>query len=352
MVQQKKRKMPRAKQPTKPTALQIQKIINKQYPDSMMLGNDPSLQIEHLPTGILALDNLIQGFARGRHVEIYGDFQVGKTALVLRFIAECQRKGLSCSFKDIEGTFDPSFARHLGVDLKKLHIPKHKQNANRTIDIVETELRSAAFDVIAIDSIAALLPLSEETTKIEATSMGTAQAKLMSQALRKLTAANERTVLIYINQTREAIGSIFKKRITSGGLAMGFYAGTRLEISRIEGIKRTKTKINPKTGAEMKAPVMVGHRLLVRVEKDKTGMARPYDETTLVFSYELSDFDPIEDLMYVGRTNGLIHIKGKYWILNGYEDEKMLGRSAFKNWLRKNQIVAEELTERLTDGSD
>jgi recombination protein RecA len=341
--------MPRAK--AKPikivTPAQMQKIINKEYPGAMLMGDDPSLRIEHLPTDILALDYLLGGFARGRHVEIYGDFHVGKTALAFRFIAACQRKRLSCAFIDVAGTFDPTFAKHLGVDLKKLHFPARGQNANRIVDIMEAKLRSKVFDVIVLDDIASLMPLSEEETKLEKGNYGTAQARLMSQALRKLTAANSRTVLVYINQTREAIGSMFKRRITSGGLAMGFYAGTRLEISRIEGIKKIKQKINPKTGAMKDTPVMIGHRLLVRVEKDKTGNAKPYDETTLVFNYDIGDFDPIEDLMYIGRVNGWISIKGKYWILEDYEDEKCLGRVAFKNWLRKNKAIAEELTERI-----
>lgn len=180
---------------------------------------------------------------------------------------------------------------------------------------------------------------------MEGATMGTQQAKLMSQGLRRLTAANKRTALIYINQTREAIGSMFGPRtITSGGKAMAFYAGARLEMVRTESIKRNVKRINHKTNTEAVVSVTIGHRVLVRVEKDKTGKAKQSDETTFVFNYELGAHDPIEDLVYLGRRHRLIRVSAKRWILTGYEDESVLGRKKFARWLARQPLVQEDLT--------
>jgi recombination protein RecA len=320
------------------------KAIEKRYPGAVIRGNDPSLVIEHLPTGILALDSVVGGFARGRHTEIFGGYGVGKTATTYRFIAHSQAHGLKCAFIDVESTFDPAFAAHLGVDLEMLVFPERGQNANVLVNIMETLLRSGEYDVIVLDSIAALLPKAEEESDMESGNFGTQQAKLMSQALRRLTAANRRTALVYINQTREAIGVMFgKKTVTSGGRAMAFYAGTRLEMVRTESVKKKVRRINHKTSAETKEEVVWGHRVLVRVDKDKTGRTQQGAETTMVFSYDLNDFDPIEDLIYLGRLLNLIHVSGTKWYIDGQQEST--GRARFKRWLRENveqQVNLEE----------
>lgn len=320
------------------------KAINKRWPGALIKASDPSLQIEHLPTGILALDVIVGGFARGRHTEIFGGYNVGKTATCYKFVATCQADGLKCAFMDVEGTFDPEFASHLGVDLEALEFPEHGQNANRLINIMETLLRSEEYDVIVLDSIAALMPASEEDADMEQGSYGTAQAKLMSQALRRLTAANKRTALVYINQTRQAIGVVFgNKAITSGGRAMGFYAGTRLEMIRIETLKRKARTVDHKTGSEKQSDVVRGHRVLVKVEKDKTGKVSNGTETTYVFDYDISAFDPIEDLIYLGRLFGFVRLVNNRWYVSGYKGESVVGRPRFYSWLKKNRAVAEEL---------
>jgi recombination protein RecA len=325
-------------------------IINKKWPGAMKKGSDPSLRITRIPCGILSIDMLLGGgFARRRHFEIYGGYNVGKTYTTYRLIANAQRMGLACAFVDVEATFDPEFAESCGVDLEALHMPEF-EHGNRAIDIVETLLRSAAFDVVVLDSIAALLPKAELEMDMEAGSMGTQQAKMMSAALRRLTAANQKSVMVYINQTREAIGVMFGKRTTtSGGKAMGFYAGTRLEMVRTENIKRTKKVIDASKGDEKTAEVVVGHRVLVRVEKDKTGGARPHDETSFVFSYDLGGADPVEDLIYLGRKYGIIKKNSTSWWVEGYEDEKQTGRPRFKKWLRRNVAVAEELRDSILE---
>lgn len=340
--------MPRQRAELTP-AQALQRTINDRYPGAIVMGNDESLVIERLPTGILSLDCALGGgFARGRHVEIYGGFNVGKTYTTYKFIATCQEEGLSCAFIDVEATFDPVFASHVGVDLESLAFPQRGQNANRLIDIMETLLRSELYDVIVLDSIAALLPKSEQESDMEQGSYGTAQARLMSAALRRLTTANKRTVLVYINQTREAIGVMFgKKSITSGGKAMGFYAGLRLEMVRTESIKRKARTIHTSTNSEKKADIVKGHRVLVRVEKDKTGGAKPQSETTFVFDYDIGGVDPIEDLVYLGRVYNMVQMSGQRWWLEGYEEELVIGRGKFKGWLRRNAAVRDELEEAI-----
>lgn len=325
--------------------------INRKFgPGAVIMGSDPSLEITRIPTGILALDwRLGGGLARRRHIEIYGSYNVGKTAIVYRTFSSAQALGGNVCMVDAEGTFDPRFATDLGVDVSQLALHE-QESGNRCFDFMETILRSGIYDVVALDSIAALLPKSELESDMESGTMGTQQAKLMSQALRKLTVANKRSVIIYINQTREAVGVTFGKRtITSGGKAMGYYAGTRLELVRTENIKRNAKVIDPAKGDERTAEVVKGHRILVRVEKDKTGGTNPHSETTLVFDYGLGNFDAIEDLIYLGRQSKLIKKNSTHWWVEGYEDEKQAGRARFKKFLRRNVAIAEELEESIRE---
>jgi recombination protein RecA len=333
------------------TAADMMKMINgrKGWEGTVMLGSDPALRIQRIPTGILTFDTLLGGgFARDRHFELYGPPGVGKTAVVYRLIGNAQRmypKELA-AFCDVEGTYDPDFAEHLGVNTKKLVLHKQK-HGNRVIDFMELLTRSRTYSVIGMDSIAALLPLAEVDADMEAGSYGTAQAKLMSAALRRLTAANSHTALVYINQQRENIGGgVFgKKFTTSGGRAMGFYAGTRVEMVMTESIKANGKAINPSSGVEGDAQKVIGHRVLARIEKDKTGGATRADQTSMVFDYRINNFDPIEDLMYLGRVTGLVHKSGSKWWVEGYEDEQQAGRGRFKKWLGKNRAVASELKD-------
>jgi len=314
---------------------------------TMLMASDPSFEVERLSTGILSLDWVLNGgFARGRHTELYGVPHAGKTACALTFIGTQQAAGKKCAFVNVERTFSNKFANRLGVDTDELELIKHRQ-ANQAIDVSEVLLRSGHFDVIVLDSIAALVPLAEMEKDMEASSMGMEQAKLMSKALRKLTAANDRTVFVWINQLRENVGVSFgKKTRTSGGMAMGFYASTRIEMVRTETIKSKKQIINPNTGKPMMKEEGRGHRVLARIEKEKAG-ARPYAETTFVFDNKKVGWDHIEGLMYLGRQCGLVKLSGDSWYVRGYQTEKQHGRPKFRNWLATNLAVAEELEEKI-----
>lgn len=331
----------------------LEKLINKKFGEgTVKRASDPSLKIERIPTGILSLDDALGGgFARGRHAEMFGSYSVGKSYIAQRLVASAQALGGRCAWVETERTFDPVFATKAGVKVDELSFHE-QEHGNRVINFMETLLRSGLYDVIVLDSIAALLPISEVEADMEAGNYGTAQAKLMSQALRRLTTANKKTVLLYINQTREAIGVVFGKRsITSGGRAMGFYAGTRLELVRTDSIKRKGKVIDPSKGDEQDKDIVKGHRVLVRIEKDKTGGGKPQDTTTFVFDYDLQGIDPIEDLIYVGRKKGLVHKRGDHWWVEGYEDEKQLGRARFARWLRRNTDAQADLEEWIREWS-
>jgi recombination protein RecA len=332
----------------------LEKLVNTRWgAGTMKRASDPSLQITRLPCGILSVDAMIGGgFARGRHAEIYGSANVGKNYLVYCLIATTQQNGGICCFIDVERTFDPVFAEICGVDLNALVY--HRQlHGPRVIDFAETLLRSDLFDVVVIDSIATLLPMAEFENDMEAGSYGMEQAKLMSKGLRKLTSALDKTVLVFLNQTRENPNVTFgTKTTTSGGRAMAFYAGLRLELVKTETLKRKGTKIDPNTGEIKAADVPYGHRVLVKGVKDKTGgLAVPLDETSFAFNYEKGRHDHIEDLIYLGRKYGLISMtkseRSSKWWVDGYEDETCSGRPRFKKWLRKNRAVREELEEMI-----
>lgn len=335
----------------------VRAAINKQFgPGTAKVASDPSLQITRIPTGLLAIDwRMGGGFPRNRYVELYGQEDVGKTALCYRYIANAQRLGLNCAFVDVEGTFDPEFAESLGVDLEALDYKDQHDigGAQRIVTYMQSLLMSETYDVIVMDSIAALVPKEELEADNEKGSYGMGQAKLMSYALRKLTAVNKKTSMVFINQMRENVGGglFAPKWRTSGGRAMKFYAGIRLELAKVETLHKKGRKLDLKTG-EIKDndKISKGHRILVKVIKNKTGgNAKIGDETTLVFDYDRGDFDEVEDLIFVGRMTGLVGKKGDKWWVDGYEDDKQHGRARFKKWLRKNRAIREELSERISE---
>lgn len=314
------------------------------------MASHPDFKIQRLPTGILGVDFLLNGgVARGRHTEVFGNFSVGKTYLAFKLIAETQAGGGRCAYLDVEKTFDPDHAFHIGVDLEHLVVPP-LPNANKIVDFIEALLYSRLYDVIVVDSIAALLPQDEQSRSSEQASMGTYQARLMSAALRKLTTANQKTVLFWTNQQREAIGDMWKHMVTSGGRSMGFYAGERLEMVKTEEIKQNYVVIDPKTGAAKETPVAVGHRVLIRVEKSKVGNL-PKDQSTFVYLYEPQAIDTIEDLLYLGRRLGFVHNSGegaasKWWI-EGRDETKYAGRTRFKTFLRRDEKAATALAQAI-----
>lgn len=325
--------------------------VNKEFgPGTMKMASDPSLRITRIPTGILSLDYLLGGgFPRNRYVEIYGSAHVGKTYIALTYIATAQALGLRCCWVECENTWDPVFAEACGVDLAKLGFHEQR-HANQVVDFMETLLYSRMWDVIVLDSIASLLPEPELNTSMSAGSMGMEQAKMLSKAFRKLTTALKGgTSMILLNQQRDAIGVTYGKKTTEpGGRAIKHYTGIRLEVVRTENLTKPGKSIDIKNNKQKDSKLVVGHRILLRVQKDKTGGAKPYDESTMVFSYTKGRHEHLEDLIYLGRVYDLIGVNttDKWWAM-GYEDEMVHGRPAFKKWLRKNRAVREELEEKI-----
>lgn len=344
--------MANTKKQTEPatTIKELEAIVTNRFgAGAIMRGSDPSLEIEVIPSGILSVDIALNGgFPRGRTIEVYGSFGVGKSYLSLKVIAEAQAMGLRAAYVDAEGTFNAEFAESAGVDIDELDYHRQK-SGNQAVDFIELLLRSKMYGVIVIDSIASLIPKQELEQDMEQSTMGTFQARLMSAALRRLTTANSKTVLFFVNQQRETIGSMFKQMVTSGGRAMGFYATTRLELVRSETLKATGKVMDPNTGKyKESSKIVVGHRVLVKVSKDKRGV-RPMSETTFVFDYEQGGVDPIEDLIYLGRTMDLVQINGNKWWVDEYEEDAQTSRKKFVKWLRKNKAVAEELEELIRE---
>ena len=311
--------------------------IEKQYGKGsiMRLGDQGGpVDVESISTGSLALDAAlgIGGLPRGRIVEIYGPEGVGKTMVSLHAIREAQKTGGTAAFIDAEHALDVQFARRLGVDVENLIISQ-PDSGEQALEIVDTLVRSGAFDVIVVDSVAALVPQAELEGDMGDSHMGL-HARLMSQALRKLTGSinRSRTCLIFINQLRMKIGVMFgNPETTTGGRALPFYASVRLDIRRIARIKDGDDEI--------------GNRTRVKVVKNK--MAPPFREAEFDFIFQ-GDQLGISwegDLLDIGTEKGLVEKNGTWF---SYEGERLgQGRDNARTFLAEHPDIAETLTQRL-----
>lgn len=301
----------------------------------MKMGEAHSMQVEAIPTGSIALDLAlgIGGLPRGRITEIYGPESSGKTTLALHVIAEAQKMGGVAAYVDAEHAMDPLYAGRLGVDLEDLLISQ-PDTGEQALEIVETLVRSGALDVIVVDSVAALVPKAEIEGDMGDSHVGL-QARLMSQALRKLTGAISRskTCVIFINQLRMKIGVMFgNPETTTGGNALKFYASTRLDIRRIETIK---------TGQDS-----VGSRVRVKVVKNKVAPPFRQAEFDIMYNEGISVAGSILD---VGVDLGLVKKTGAWF----YLDEERLGqgRENAKEFLRHNPDVLDTIRTRIRSAS-
>ncbi|MDE2142360.1 MAG: recombinase RecA [Elusimicrobia bacterium] len=311
---------------------QIEKAYGKEA--VMKLGDRAAkIKIDAIPTGVLSLDLAlgVGGFPRGRIIEIYGPESSGKTTLALQAVAQAQKLGGSAAYIDAEHAMDPGYARALGVDIDNLLIAQ-PDCGEEALEITEKLVRSSALDVIVIDSVAALVPKAEIEGEMGDSHMGL-QARLMSQALRKLTAvvAQSHTTLIFINQIRNKIGVMFgNPETTTGGLALKFYATMRLEIRRIENIKE--------------GDVVVGARARVKVVKNK--VAPPYRtaEFEMIHGFGVSREGCLVDL---GVEGGIVEKSGSWFL---YEGERLgQGRENAKAYLKHHVETSEKLEKALRD---
>ncbi|HOJ17616.1 MAG TPA: recombinase RecA [Ignavibacteriaceae bacterium] len=297
----------------------------------MKLGDGVVNKVEAIPTGALSLDWAlgIGGIPRGRIIEIYGPESSGKTTVCLHIIAEAQKTGGLAAFIDAEHALDMQYAKRLGVDIQNLLLSQ-PDFGEQALEIVDTLVRSNALDVIVIDSVAALVPKSEIEGDMGDSHMAV-QARLMSQALRKLTAAiaRSKTSVIFTNQLRSKIGIMFgNPETTTGGNALKFYASVRLDIRRIAAIKEGND--------------VVGNRTRVKVVKSK--VAPPFKEVEFDILYN-EGINKIGDLIDLGVNIGLIKKSGSWFT---YNDDRFQGREQMKNKLVEMPEILTKLNEDLT----
>ncbi|MBK8798119.1 MAG: recombinase RecA [Anaerolineales bacterium] len=303
--------------------------LNKRYGDGvvMRLGDATRLQVESIPTGSLSLDIAlgVGGLPRGRIIEVYGPESSGKTTICLHAIAEAQRNGGIAGFVDVEHALDPAYAAKIGVDVTNLYVSQ-PDTGEQALEIAEALVRSNAMDVVVIDSVAALVPRAEIEGEMGDSHVGL-QARLMSQALRKLTGVikSSNTCMIFTNQLRQKIGVMFgNPETTTGGMALKFYASVRLDIRRIESIKQ--------------GDVVVGNRTRVTVKKNK--VAPPFREAEFDIMYN-EGISTVGDLLDLGVTYDILTKRGAFYRYN--EELIGQGRETTKEYLRQNPAIASEI---------
>ncbi|WP_338571151.1 recombinase RecA [Arachnia propionica] len=308
---------------------QIEKVHGKG--SVMRLGEDTRLPIDVIPTGSVALDVAlgIGGLPRGRIIEIYGPESSGKTTVALHAIANAQAEGGICAFIDAEHALDPDYAGKLGVNTDELLVSQ-PDNGEQALEIADTLVRSGALALIVIDSVAALTPRAEIEGEMGDSHVGL-QARLMSQALRKMTGAlkSANTTAIFINQLREKIGVMFgSPETTTGGRALKFYSSVRLDVRRIETLK---------DGSEM-----VGNRTRVKVVKNKVAPPFKQAEFDIIYGEGISREGSLIDM---GVTNGIIRKAGAWFT---YEADQLgQGKENARNFLKNNPKIAEEIERRI-----
>ncbi len=309
--------------------------IEKQFGKGsiMKLGEYKAMEVEAIPTGALSLDIAlgIGGIPRGRIIEIFGPESSGKTTLALHAIAEAQKMGGEAAFIDAEHALDPIYAKHLGVDIDNL-IVSQPDTGEQALEIAEALTRSGAIDVIVVDSVAALVPKAEIDGDMGDSHVGL-QARLMSQALRKLAGVinKSKTVIIFINQLREKVGIMFgNPETTPGGRALKFYSSVRLDIRKIENIK---------TDGEV-----TGARARVKVIKNKVAPPFREAEFDIVYGKGISKEGNIVDLAV---NLNLIEKSGAWFSYNGSKIGQ--GRENAKQFIKDNKAIAKELEEKIRE---
>jgi len=310
--------------------------IEKQYgKGTVMRLGDPSakMNVETIPTGSLSLDIALGlgGIPKGRIIEIYGPESSGKTTVTLHMIAEVQRRGGIAGFIDAEHALDPIYAKNIGVNIDDLYISQ-PDNGEQAMEITETMVRSGAMDIVVVDSVAALVPKAEIDGDMGDSHVGL-QARLMSQALRKLTAVISKSncTVVFINQLREKIGVMFgNPETTTGGRALKFYASVRLDVRRIESLKQ---------GGEV-----IGNRTRVKVVKNKVAPPFKEAEFDIMFGEGIST---VGDILDLAASINLINKSGAWYAYNG--DKIGQGRENAKQYLKDNPQICDEIELKIRE---
>ena len=308
--------------------------IEKQYGKGavMKLGDSAAnMNVETIPTGSLSLDIALGlgGVPKGRIIEVYGPESSGKTTVALHMVAEVQKRGGIAGFIDAEHALDPAYAKNIGVDIENLYISQ-PDNGEQALEITEAMVRSGAVDIIIVDSVAALVPKAEIDGDMGDSHVGL-QARLMSQALRKLTAAISKSncIVIFINQLREKVGVMFgNPETTTGGRALKFYSSIRLDVRRIEALKQ---------GGEM-----VGNRTRIKVVKNKVAPPFREAEFDIMFGKGISKEGDVLDL---AASVGIVQKSGAWFAYGG--DKIGQGRENAKAYLREHPEIMDEIEHKV-----
>ena len=308
--------------------------IEKQYGKGavMKLGDSAAnMNVETIPSGSLSLDIALGlgGVPKGRIIEVYGPESSGKTTVALHMVAEVQKRGGIAGFIDAEHALDPAYAKNIGVDIENLYISQ-PDNGEQALEITETMVRSGAVDIIIVDSVAALVPKAEIDGDMGDSHVGL-QARLMSQALRKLTAAISKSncIVIFINQLREKVGVMFgNPETTTGGRALKFYSSIRLDVRRIEALKQ---------GGEM-----VGNRTRIKVVKNKVAPPFREAEFDIMFGKGISKEGDVLDL---AASVGIVQKSGAWFAYGG--DKIGQGRENAKAYLREHPEIMDAIEHKV-----
>jgi len=309
------------------------KQIEKQFGKGsiMKLGEGAAQKLDSIPSGSLALDVAlgIGGYPKGRVIEIYGPESSGKTTMSLHAIAEAQKKGGSAAFIDAEHALDPNYARALGVDIEELLLSQ-PDTGEQALEIAEALVRSGAVDIVVIDSVAALVPKAEIEGEMGDSHIGL-QARLMSQALRKLSGAisKSNTIAVFINQIREKVGVMFgNPEVTPGGRALKFYASIRLEVRRAETLKQGND--------------MVGNKTRLKIVKNK--VAPPFKQAMVDIMYG-EGISREGEILDIGSELDIVEKSGSWY---SYKEERLgQGRENAKKFLQENEAMSTEIHEAI-----
>jgi recombination protein RecA len=312
------------------------------------MANDKRLEIEYIPTGVLPIDHLLGGgIPRGRVTELFGAYSTLKSYITLSTIAQAQKQGIVCALVDTEHSFEPDWSSDIGIDNDSL-IYQTPETGEEAIDTIESLIR-VGVGLIVWDSIAASLPQAEGNKRMSKESMQPARlAALMSAGMRKITAANRDTALLFVNQTRMNVGVMFgDPEVVAGGKALPYYASYRVALRKAGKVKDTVEGYDAE-GKKTKVNSTIGINIRATLEKSK--LSSPMQEVIFQWNLMQGAVDEVGYLISFGLLQGIIKHEGKSWWIN--EDEKIVGTEKFRGWLTENPQVQEAIRQKipLTNG--
>lgn len=331
-------------------AEQLAQEINKMLgAGTVKMANDSSLFVRHLPTGVLPIDILLDGgIPTGRFTELFGAYSTLKSYIALSCIAQTQKNGGVCALIDTEHSYDPEWAKSIGVDTDSL-IYQSPQTGEEAIDVSEVLIRNGV-DLIVWDSVAATLPQAEGNKRMSKESVQPARlAALMSLGMRKLTSANEHTAILFINQTRLNVGVVFGDPETvPGGKALPFYASYRVALRKAGKVKEAVDTYDSE-GKKVSVNSVTGHKIRATLEKSK--LSAPNKDVLFTFDLNSGGIDELGYIISIGLEKDLIKHEGRSWWIADQEDQKTVGLEKFRGWLESNPMAISKLKATLV-GSD